>query len=169
MGTVAYQALVAASEQAGYPAFYKEDLTKHDRTLCESIPDSRPFAWCCRECGTHLVTVDCQAGKDWGHAVANCHKDDAKYFLWNGKELRAVTREQWLKWINSVPLVYFRCKLTVGDKESRFRPFTEYLTVTAVDRETAETVAKHEAARKWATFSNLEVLGEVKPEPAYAY
>ena len=51
-----YEHLLAKAEEIGWPAHHKNDLTGHDKESLDGCPDTMPFMWFVRECGTWLIT-----------------------------------------------------------------------------------------------------------------
>lgn len=54
-----YQILKKESEKVGWPKHYKQDLTKHDKSIL-SIKNNKgkKFIWMLREYGTHMYTLE---------------------------------------------------------------------------------------------------------------
>lgn len=52
----AYNALVRQSEIKGWPRYYREDLTVHDKAALENLA-GESFAWILREYGTVMIEL----------------------------------------------------------------------------------------------------------------
>lgn len=98
--SAAYDALVGAlgelqrKEPGVYLVQYMEDMTKWDKQAVLEWGDGQSFAWCVRECGTHIFHPDAVDGTgspvwDWVRTVEECWTWEKKaWFWWDGKRLR---------------------------------------------------------------------------------
>lgn len=87
-----YAALVAVSEQLGWPKKFRTDLTKHDKAFL-SRPEfsaEEAFVWALYESGTHMMHVSLAQlldAYDGPRIVLNTFPD-AKLFGWDGAHLQ---------------------------------------------------------------------------------
>jgi len=108
----AYLAISQEAGAVGWPMHYREDLTVHDRGLCEKTDPSMPFAWILRESGTHLMVIDADPADRSGNTVhgliRNCFGpgswgDAARFYKWDGHKLREVENHEALaRWAETV-------------------------------------------------------------------
>jgi hypothetical protein len=95
----AYAEMVRVAEELGLPRHYSFDLYKHDKKVLEDELDM-PFAWCLRECGTHLVWPDsvflCGTSRynkpSSAHveAIVRIFETEQHWYWWDGVRLRKV-------------------------------------------------------------------------------
>ena len=107
-----YFALVQASKSIGWPSSYREDLTVHDRNLCNKIGPDTPVAWIVRESGTHMVVpgpnpID-GAGNTAHGFIRSCFGSpsgigNCRFYAWDGDHLRELANAEALAvWAESV-------------------------------------------------------------------
>lgn len=94
-----YEHLLAKAEEIGWPAHYKTDLTTHDKEALEGCPDTMPFMWFVRECGTYLITPNGVGfNKYEGHGLLKSrtspYATTHRCFLWSSGKLREIEPDQ---------------------------------------------------------------------------
>ena len=94
-----YEHLLAKSEEIGWPAHHKNDLTGHDKEALDGCPDTMPFMWFVRECGTWLITPNGVGfsryeGDGLLKSLTSPYGTKHCCFLWSGGKLREIEPEQ---------------------------------------------------------------------------
>ena len=141
-----YAYLEMKSRELGMPEAYREDLTVHDKRMCDGLGPTEPFAWSVRPCGTHLILIDNRAN-EWAQAVAR-NKSESHYFVWTGEELREATAEQWVQWVNDKmrQLPFWKA---VYERYTGWSKIWETFTCYAKDEAAAREHADHWNKRTW--------------------
>jgi hypothetical protein len=137
-----YDALIAKSEEIGWPSHYTSDLTFHDRNILETWPEDRPFCWCVRQCGTHLIPPTCSDCYDWARAIASQSPKDSRYFVWTGTKLVEVTSAEWLSKLADYLKRLPTWRIEVQYELYRGRPLTIYRDARADDEDDARLMVQ---------------------------
>lgn len=96
-----FAAITREAGRLGLPKHYRRDLTRWDRRqLMGWTPESPPFVWAVRECGTHLILAD----RDGEHLPSTLCKtigslfEPAAWFYYDG-----IGSRRGIHWIGNGP------------------------------------------------------------------